>query len=121
MTPAKPPIYILLIFPILLGGGLPLVVGLIKAYARISGHPLAAIPNINGLLIALPAFFLWLPLALLLSNTVLFVVPPLRRIAERYTAQAGRPGFRQSQILFGKIAILAAAICIPLIALGFIL
>jgi hypothetical protein len=100
-------------------GALASVVGLLAAYSAIRGIAMSDIPNRNSLLIILPAVFLSLPLSLLLSNCVLFVVPPLRRVAERFVAEAHRPGFLESQrgllVALGVVGI----ICVPLIVLGF--
>jgi hypothetical protein len=78
----------------------------------------APVPNLNGILIALPTLFLWMPLALLISNVILRVVPPLRRVAERYGAAAGRPDFEASQRQLAKVFLWIALVCVPLIAVG---
>ena len=92
-----------------------------SAYARITGASLSSLPRLNGLLISLPALCLWVPIALLFANCVLFAVPPLRRIADTYTTQANRPGFFDSQRQLARFAFITALICVPLIVLGFIL
>lgn len=119
--PRRPPVYLLVILPILAGGGLALVVALTVAFSEIRSVPLSAVPNVNGLLITLPALFLWIPLSLLLGNFVLYVVPSLRRIAECYATRAGRPGLAESQRRLLKIAGMVALICVPLMVLGFTL
>jgi hypothetical protein len=50
----------------------------------------------------------------------LFAVPPLRRIAEKYILQSSHPGFAESQRQLGKMALIMALLCVPLILLGFI-
>src|SRR5882724_5114728 len=94
----KPAIYLLVILPILGIGGISVVIALQSAYARITGASLSSLPRLNGLLISLPALCLWVPIALVFANCVLFAVPPLRRIA-----------------------LIMALICVPLIILGFML
>jgi hypothetical protein len=120
-SPKKPGIYLLAILPILVGGSIWVVASLTAAFAELTGVPRSSIPDLNYLLISLPALFLWIPVAFLLSNCVLFVVPPLRRVAERYVAKERRPSFRESQRLLGKISLIMALVCVPLIALGFVL
>jgi hypothetical protein len=117
----KPAVYLLGILPVLLTGTMTLAISLTGVYARIKGIPESAIPRINGILITLPALLLWLPIALLLSNFVLFVVPPLRRIAEGYAAESNHPGFSESQRQLARIAVIMSMVCVPLILLGFIL
>jgi hypothetical protein len=73
------------------------------------------------MLVALPAIFFWIPTALFLSNLVLYLVPPLRRIGERHTARTRGPGFVESQKFLLKALFFAALVCLPLIFLGFVL
>jgi len=103
----------------MVGGGVSLIVALLEAYSRVTGLARSAVPNLNGLLITLPAFFLWIPTSLLISNIVLYWVPPLRRIAEAYVAETNRPGFIDSQKKLLKVLGGFALVCIPLIVLGF--
>ncbi len=117
----KPAVYLLVILPILVGGGVSLIAGLVELYSRLKGVPPSAIPNLNGLLIMLPTFFVWIPVSLILANLVLYCLPPLRRTAEQYSERAGRPGFADSQKLLLKALGVVALLCLPLIALGFIL
>jgi hypothetical protein len=117
----KPVVFLLVILPVLLGGFLALLVGLIYAYAELNGIPRNAIPNTNGLLIALPALVLWIPVALIISNWALHVVPTLRRRAEQYASESGHPAFVESQRQLSIAALIAAAVCIPLLILGFVL
>jgi len=117
----KPVAYLLLILPILVGGGVCLIAALVGSYSQVKGVARSAMPNLNGLLIALPAFLLWIPISLLMANVILYCVPPLRRIAEGYAAQAGRPGFVESQKTLLKVLGVFALVCLPLIVLGFVL
>lgn len=103
------------------GGALCLSVALIEAYSWLAGVPRSAVPNLNGMLITLPAFFLWIPVSLLISNVVLYWVPPLRRIADAYTQRAHRLGFVDSQKALLKALGVFALVCLPLIVLGFAL
>ncbi len=117
----KPLVYLAIILPILGFGSVSLVCALIVAYSRIKGIPRSGVPNLNGILISLPALVLWVPISLFLTNLVLFCVAPLRRAAERYAIQAERPGFIESQEDLMKLLFVVALICIPLIVLGFVL
>src|ERR1051326_5405054 len=54
----KPIVYLVVILPIVVGGGLCLVLGLLQAYARLKGVARTGVPDLNGFLITLPAFFL---------------------------------------------------------------
>jgi hypothetical protein len=105
----------------LLRGSVFVVAALIGAYSAVRGVPPAAVPDVNGLLIALPAFFLWIPVSLLLSNVILYSVPPLRRIAEEYAARADQPGYVKAQKTLLKVLGVFALVCVPLIVLGFVL
>jgi hypothetical protein len=117
----KPIIYLFVILPILVGGGLGSVIVSIKAFSRFRNIEISAIPPINGLLICLPAFFLWIPASLLISNLVAYFVPILRRIAENYAVRSNHPGFKESQKMLLKLFWAFSMLCIPLILLGFLL
>ncbi len=117
----KPLIYLLVILPVFVVGGMSLIVALIEAYSQIRGVASSAIPGLNGLLITLPTFFLWIPISLLISNVLLCSLPPLRRMAEEYVARSGHAGFAQSQKGVLKLVGIFAFVCLPLILLGFIL
>ena len=93
----KPPAYFFVILPIFVIGGISLVLVLIFAYSRTANMPVSNLPNLNSLLISLPAFFLWIPVSLLLGNLLLYWIAPLRRIVERYVSETNRPGFVESQ------------------------
>ena len=120
-SPHKPAVYLVVLLPIQVIGGLAIVFGLISIYARSKGIAVSAIPQLNGFLIALPAYFLWCPISLMLGNAVLFLVPPLRKIAERYTSRAGGPSFWDAQRALAKFVFYVAVATVPLIALGFCL
>jgi hypothetical protein len=117
----KPPVYLFVIVPILAIGGIYVPTSLLVAYSRINGILLSAVPNLNAILIWLPAFCLWIPISLLLGNVVLHCVPSLRLVAERYVRKIGRPGFLESQMAMLKALLIFASICIPVIVLGFVL
>lgn len=86
----RPRIYVAVILPLLLFGAVVVYLA-VAAYAASHGMSIGAVPNSNALLIAVPTFFLWIPISLLLANVVLNAVPALRRIAESYATPAGRP------------------------------
>jgi hypothetical protein len=117
----KPIICLLVILPIIAGGGVYLLLALIEAYSRVKGVTHSAIPWLNALLITLPAFFLWIPIGLLVSNLVLYFISPLRRIAEEYVVRSGHPGFAESQMRLLKLLRVVELVCIPLVLLGFML
>ncbi len=114
----RPRIYLLVFLPLLILGG-PIVAALVSGYARLKGVPVSAIQNLNGMLIALPAVIFWIPLSLLVGNYILRVVPPLRKIAEEYTARAKRPDFSESQAQLVPITLIVGVICGPKLGLGF--
>ena len=120
MTTRKPAIYLVIILPILLLGFLLLSKILISAFLMYRILPTPAIPAVNGMLIVLPALILWIPVSLLISNCILFVIPALRKIAENYVEKERSFTFIESQRMLIKIAVIHAAICVPLIILGFI-
>jgi hypothetical protein len=120
MQTRKPPIYLLVNLPILVGGAIFLLPKLMAHYAAYKGMPLSGIPNSAGMLIALPALFMWFPLALLLSNCVLAFVPPLRTVAEDYARSSSHPGFIKSQLQLLAALAVVSLICVPIIAYGFL-
>jgi hypothetical protein len=101
--------------------GVFVITSLLTGYCRTKGIPLSAVPNLNGILISLPALGLWIPISLVLGNVGLHCVPPLRRINERDASKTGRSGFVEAQKDLLKALLLFALICIPMILLGFIL
>jgi hypothetical protein len=120
-APKKPVVYLFVILPIFLGGAFGIIAGLLAAYATMAETSPSAMPNVNGVLISVPALLLWIPLTLLIANCVLFAVPSLKRVAEKYAAEAQRPHFVESQVMLGKVAMVMALVCVPLITLGFVL
>jgi hypothetical protein len=118
---SRPRVYLLIMLPILFIGGLGVPIALMAIFARLRGIQLRDVPDFNGLLISLPAFFLWIPVTYLLGNLILYFIPALRRTAESYVEAAGRPGFRDSQVGLLKACAVFALVCIPLIAIGFAL
>jgi hypothetical protein len=117
---SKPVVYLFVILPILIGGGLGSVVVNLGTFSRFRNVDMSAIPCMNGLLISLPAFFLWIPASLLISNLIFYFVPSLRRIADNYAVLSGHPGFKESQKKLLKLFWAFSLVCIPLIILGFI-
>jgi hypothetical protein len=117
----KPKAYLLIILPILCFGGLVLVLSLLSIFANLRQIPFSKIPDLNGMLIAIPAFVLWVPSALVLANGVLRIVPPLNRIAKEYSKNSNHPRRAETQTLLLRGWFLFGVICIPLIAMGFML
>lgn len=115
----KPPIYVAIFFPVFVSGGVGVVVLLAWMYSAVAGVGTDQIPRVNGILIFLPTLFLWVPISLFAFNLVRQLVPALRRIAEGYAHQTGAPGFVESQRQLLRVLLLLAAICVPLILLGF--
>ena len=116
----KPLLYLPIILLILVGGGISLILALTNLYSWVFQVPVSSVPKLNGLLIGIPALFFWIPVSLILSNAVLFSVPRFRRIADDWSAAAERPGFRESQRQLIRLSMGLAIICLPLIALGFV-
>ena len=116
----RPRFYLVVILPVLVLGGLLVVSLVLGAYATAVGVRLSAVPEVNALLIALPAFLLWIPVSLLIANVVLTSVPPFRRIAEAYITANARPDYRTSQRQLSRILGWTACVCVPLILLGWV-
>lgn len=121
MPSPKPAIYLAVILPLLVGGSLLVFWLLLSAYSTARAVPVPAISDARALLLVLPGFAMWVPLCLLIANRILYAVPPLRRLAERHVAAAGRPDFRQSQRRLLVVFLIAAAVCLPIIAAAFLL
>ena len=113
----RPRIYLVVVLP-LLALGVVVVYLAVNAYAGSHDVPVHAVPDVNGILIAVPTLLLWIPVAFLLSNFIIRAVPPLRRIAESYVASSDRPGFGTSQRQLTKVLLWSAFVCAPLIAVG---
>jgi hypothetical protein len=109
----KSVVYLLVILPTLAGGAVCLLTALVETYSHVTGMPRSSMPRLNGLLMTLPALFLWIPISLLIANIVLYRVPPLRRIAERYAPEAsvgkGRDSKKAPTLRRGMRAALATA------------
>lgn len=118
MSAQKPRVYLVVILPIFVLGGTAVALGLLSLYAKQHGLRTGDVPDANALLIMLPTVFLWIPLALVLSNVVLRSIPPLREIAETYASTAARPGYAASQRQLLKMLAWLAGVCVPLILVG---
>ena len=92
---------------------------LLRLFTAMRGVSLSATPKLNAMLITLPTFLLWILLSLVLSNIVLFAVPPLRQIAETYTRRERLPSFGESQRQLLRASGRLAVVCVPLATLGF--
>jgi hypothetical protein len=119
MEQRKPKVYLAVILPVVVLGGVFCIAQLVSFYAARKGIPVSAIPNTAGLLIAIPAAFLWLPLGLPLSNVIIGVVPPLRRVAQQYSAATASPGFVKAQFQLFMFLLATGCVCIPIILYGF--
>jgi hypothetical protein len=113
----RPRIYLAVILPSLALGVIVayLVVGM---YAASHDVPIYAVPDLNGILIAVPTLILWIPVALLLANVVIRAVPPLRRVADSYVTSLERPDFGTSQRQLIKVLLWSAFVCVPLVVVG---
>jgi hypothetical protein len=120
MQTKKPLVYLFINFPILIAGCILCPSWLMRWYANTRGISLHAIPNIVGFFVALPAVFLWMPLALIISNFVLYFVPPLHRIADDYVRKSGHPDFWASQKVLFIAFVVMSAIFVPIIVYGFV-
>jgi hypothetical protein len=118
--PQRPLVHLFVGMPMLFVGFVCIGVTLLSVYSSFANIRRAEIPELNKTLIMIPAFFLWLPISFLLSNLLIYHITPLRRATERYVKKAGRPGYAQSQKGLLKALLIVAAICIPLIVLGFL-
>jgi len=86
-----------------------MLTALTATYAMAAGVALTSVPRTIVFSIGMHALPPWIPLSLMLANCVFFFVPSLRKVAEKYIAEADRPGFKESQKSLGiATAILAA-------------
>lgn len=120
MSSQKPTIHLAVILPLLVGGNLLLAWLLLSAYAALREIRIPEIPDAKALMLVLPGFVLWIPSSLLVANSILFAIPSLRRVANRHAAATGRPDFKQSQRELLIVFMIAAAVCLPIIAAAFL-
>jgi len=118
MTVHRPPIYLLVILPLLVLGGIFVPYALVSALAGLKGIPISMISNPSALWVVIPGLLLWIPLSLLLANFVINLVPSLRKTAQKYTAESGQPGFAQSQLRLFLFLLSTGVVCIPALAYG---
>ena len=121
MPSRKPAIYLAVILPLLLTGGILVPWALISAYAAARMLPVSAVADTAALPLAISGLLLWIPASLLLANGIMFAVPPLRRTAERYAAAAARPDFAKSQRQLLKFMLLSVVVCVPVIVAVFVI
>jgi len=119
--PRKPTTYLLVSLPLIVGGGIGTYLASLWMFSYLRQIPKDEIPALNEFLITLPSSFLWLPIALWLSNFVIFATPPLRKLAAGYVARVRQPNFQDSQAALARAIRWTAAICVPLIVGGFVL
>ncbi len=120
MPSRKPAIYLAVIVPLLIGGGILVPWAMVSAYAATRSLPVSAIADTAALPLAISGLLLWIPACLLLASAIMFAVPPLRRIAERYAATAARPEFAQSQRQLLKALLVGIVVCTPVIVAVFV-
>ena len=121
MPSRKPAIYLAVILPLLLTGGILVPWALISAYAAARMLPVSAVADTAALTLAISGLLLWIPASLLLANGIMFAVPPLRRTAERDAAAAARPDFAKSQRQLLKFMLLSVVVCVPVIVAVFVI
>jgi len=71
-------------------------------------------------MLLLPGLVLWIPLSLIVANSILILIPSLHRVAKRHATAAGRPDFKQSQRGLLIVFMIAAAVCLPIMASAFL-
>lgn len=120
MSSHKPTIHLAVILPLLVGGSLLMSWLLLSAYAAFREIRIPDIPDAKALMLLLPGLALWIPSSLLIANSILIAIPSLRRVAKRHAAAAGQPDFKQSQRGLGIVFMIAAAVCLPIIASTFL-
>lgn len=119
MRPRKPAIYLWVIVPILWGGAIAIPTCLLLVHAAMRGVRMSEVPDATALMITIPAFIVWIPAALVLSNFVMAAIPSMRRIAQEYSRRTGTSGFFKSQLQLMGLTAIFAVICIPIIIYGF--
>lgn len=115
----KPLVYLAVLLPLLLVGGIAVPAALVGSYAAHRGVTVAAVKDAAALWVAIPGLLLWIPASLLIGNYILHAIPPLRRIAEHHVAETGRPDFVRSQRQLLRMFLAFAAVCVPVIAAAF--
>jgi hypothetical protein len=120
----KPPrmlaVYLVVILPIFTIGGALFIAAFIAMYAMAAGVPLRSISRTTAVLIGWNVLLPWIPLSFLLANWVLFFVPSLRRVADKYIAESGSPGFKEAQKRLGIATAVMAAFSLAFILLDFV-
>jgi hypothetical protein len=111
--------YLAVILPLLVGGGILVPWALVSAYAATRTLPVSAIADTATLPLAILGLLLWIPAGLLLANGIMFAAPPLRRVAEQYAASAAQPDFARSQRQLLKALLLSVVVCAPVIVAVF--
>lgn len=117
--PRKPLVYLCVLLPLLVAGGLAAVLSTITLFARSRGIAPAEVADLPGILLSLSALFLWMPPCLMLGNAILWAIPPLRRLAEGHVRRHAAPEFRAAQRDLARLALGMAAVTLPVIAAVF--
>lgn len=120
MSSHKPAIHLAVILPLLVGGNLLLSWLLLSGYAAAREIRIPDIPDAKALMLVLPGLILWIPLSLLIANRILTAIPSLRRVTQRHADATGGPDFKQSQRGLRIVFMIAAAVCLPIIASAFL-
>lgn len=115
----KPLVYLAVILPLLVAGGIAVPAMLVGSYAAHRGIPVSAVNDAAAAWIVIPGFLLWIPASLLIGNGILHAIPPLRRIAVRHVSETGGPDFIRSQRQLLRLFLVLVVICVPAIAAGF--
>src|SRR3954468_16814934 len=115
--PRMPAVYLVVMLPIFAIGGAVISAMTIAMYAMVAGVPPSSVSRTTAVLISMHVLLPWIPLSLMLANYVLFSAPSLRKVAEKYTAEAGHPGLRESQKKLGIAALVLAAFSLAIVLL----
>ena len=119
MLPRKPLVYLCVLLPLLVAGGMAAAFGAITLFARSRGIAVAEVADMPGILLSISALLLWIPPCLMLGNGILFAIPPLRRIAEAHVRRRGAPDVPTTQRDLARFALGSAAVTLPVIAAVF--
>ena len=118
MKGRRPRIYLLVILPLLILGGILVPYALVSALAGLKGMPVSMVSSPRALWVVIPGLLLWIPISLLLANFAINLIPPLRKTAQRYSTESGQPGFAQSQLRLFFVLLGTGVVCIPALAYG---
>ena len=115
-----PAVYLAVILPIFAIGGALIVAAFIAMFAMAAGVPLRSVSRTGVVLVSVHVLLPWIPLSCLLANCVLFFIPSLRKVADKYSSESGSPGFKEVQKRLGIATAVMAAFSLTLILLDFV-